>query len=155
VQRQIIHPLSRDDFDAIYARVPRLTVEVLLELPDGLVLARRDIEPCVGQWHIPGGTVHFGESMVAAVRRVAAIELGIEVTPGELVGYIEYPQMRANGYPGWPVGMAFTATRVSGDLRGSDMGAEVACFRPEPASVPDDIIAEQGIFLRQWFARHD
>ena len=61
----------------------------------------------------------------------------------------KYPQMRANGYPGWPVGMAFTATRVGGELRGSDMGAEVACFR----TPPDDIIAEQGTFLRQWFAR--
>jgi ADP-ribose pyrophosphatase YjhB (NUDIX family) len=152
VRRQVTHPLSRDEFDAIYARVPRLTVEVLLELPDGLVLTRRDIEPCKGQWHVPGGTVHFGESLPAAVRRVAAVELGVEVTVGALVGYIEYPRMHADGYPGWPIGMAFTVTRVSGDLSGSDMGTEVACFRPEPASVPDDIIAEQGEFLRHWFA---
>jgi ADP-ribose pyrophosphatase YjhB (NUDIX family) len=144
-----VHPLPKADFDAIYARVPRLTVEVLLELEGGLVLARRDIEPCIGQWHIPGGTVHFGESLPAAVRRVALVEVGVEVTPGALVGYIEYPRMHADGYPGWPVGMAFTATRVSGDLSGSDMGAEVACF----TAVPDDIIAEQGEFLRAWFAR--
>lgn len=148
VRRQITHPLPKPEFDAIYARVPRLTVEVLVELPEGLVLARRDIEPCVGSWHIPGGTVHFGESPVAAVRRVAAVELGLEVTPGALVGYIEYPKMHAAGYPGWPVGMAFTATRVSGDLCGSEMGAEVACFR----TVPEDIITEQGEFLRGWFA---
>jgi ADP-ribose pyrophosphatase YjhB (NUDIX family) len=148
-------PLPKADFDAIYARVPRLTVEVLLEMDAGLVLVRRDIEPCIGQWHIPGGTVYFGESPRDTVRRVAAVELGLEVTPGELVGYIEYPKMHADGYPGWPIGMAFTATRVSGELSGSDMGAEVACFRPEPASVPDDIIAEQGEFLRQWFARRN
>lgn len=140
------HPLSRQEFDAIYSRVPRLTVEVLLELPAGLVLVRRDIEPCLGQWHIPGGTVRFGESLAAAVRRVAAAELGVEVTPGALVGYIEYPAMHADGYPGWPVGIAFTATRVGGELSGSEMGAEVACFR----TVPDDIIAEQGEFLRGW-----
>jgi ADP-ribose pyrophosphatase YjhB (NUDIX family) len=147
--RDNVHPLSKADFDAIYARVPRLTVEVLVELPDGLVLARRDIEPCIGQWHIPGGTVHFGESVVAAVRRVAAVELGLEVTPGVLVGYIEYPTMNADGYPGWPVGMAFTATHISGELSGSEMGADVGCFR----SVPHDIIAEQGEFLRDWLAR--
>jgi ADP-ribose pyrophosphatase YjhB (NUDIX family) len=151
--RHKVHPLPKADFDAIYARVPRLTVEVLVELADGLVLVRRDIEPCLGQWHIPGGTVFFGESPLEAVRRVALVELGLEVTPGALVGYIEYPTMHADGYPGWPVGMAFTAVRVGGDLTGSDMGAEVACFRPEPASVPDDIIAEQGEFLRDWFAR--
>jgi ADP-ribose pyrophosphatase YjhB (NUDIX family) len=149
VRRQVTHPLPSDEFDAIYARVPRLTVEVLLELPDGLVLARRDIEPCVGQWHLPGGTVRFGESLPTAVRRVAATELGVEVTVDALVGYIEYPTMHANGYAGWPVGMAFTATRVSGEPSGGEMGAEVACFR----TVPDDIIAEQGEFLRHWFAR--
>jgi ADP-ribose pyrophosphatase YjhB (NUDIX family) len=142
------HPLSKADFDSIYARVPRLTVEVLVELADGLVLARRDIEPCIGQWHIPGGTVHFGESLRDAVRRVAAVELGLEVTPGALVGYIGYPKMHADGYQGWPIGMAFTATRVGGELTGSDMGAEVACFR----TVPRDIIADQGEFLRDWFA---
>jgi ADP-ribose pyrophosphatase YjhB (NUDIX family) len=147
--RQVTHPLSRAEFDAIYGRVPRLTVEVLLELDEGLVLARRDIEPCVGQWHIPGGTVFFGESLAGAVQRVALAELGIEVTVGELVGYIEYPKMHADGYPGWPIGMAFTATRVSGDPTGSEMGSEIACFR----EVPADIITEQGEFLRDWFAR--
>lgn len=149
--RHKVHPLPKADFDAIYARVPRLTVEVLLELEGGLVLVRRDIEPCIGQWHIPGGTVHFGESLPAAVRRVALVELGVEVTPGALVGYIEYPRMHADGYPGWPVGIAFTATRVSGELSGSDMGAEVACFD----AVPDDIIAEQGEFLRHWLKQRD
>ncbi len=149
--RQTAHPLSDEEFNSIYGRVPRLTVEVLLELTDGLVLVRRDIEPCKGQWHVPGGTVRFGESLVEAVRRVALAELGLVVTVGALVGYIEYPKMHADGYPGWPVGMAFTATYVSGELSGSDMGAEVACFR----SVPDDIIAEQGEFLREWFSgRH-
>lgn len=147
--REITHPLPEEEFNSIYRRVPRLTVEVLLELPAGLVLVRRDIEPCKGQWHVPGGTVRFGESLVAAVRRVAAAELGVEVTPGALVGHIEYPKMHADGYPGWPVGMAFTATLVGGDLSGSDMGAEIACFR----TVPDDIIHEQGEFLRDWFRR--
>lgn len=149
--RETAHPLTKEEFDSIYERVPRLTVEVLVELAEGLVLVRRDIEPCKGQWHVPGGTVRHGEPLVEAVRRVALAELGLEVTVGALVGYIEYPKMRADGYPGWPVGIAFTATRVSGDLSGSDMGAEIACFR----AVPDDIIAEQGEFLRGWFAaRH-
>ncbi len=141
-------PLPKAEFDAIYTRVPRLTVEVLISLPDGLVLTRRDIEPCIGLWHVPGGTVRFGEPLHDAVRRVAADETGLEVEADALAGYIEYPKMHADGYPGWPVGMAFTTRVTGGSLAGSSQGAEIACHR----TVPGDIIEEQGEFLRSWLA---
>ncbi len=138
-------PLSREEFDAVYGRVPRLNVEVVLRTPDGVVLTLRDIEPCKGQWHLPGGTVRFGETLVAAVRRVARAELGVEVEVGELLGYIEYPLMHANGYRGWPVGFAFQATHRSGELTGSAAGEQVGCF----AEPPENTITEQAEFLRK------
>jgi ADP-ribose pyrophosphatase YjhB (NUDIX family) len=143
------HPLTREEFDAIYARVPRLTVEVVLATPGGMVLTRRSIEPCRGQWHLPGGTVWFGESLPAAVRRVARQELGIEVTVGALLGYIEYPDMHRNGYPGWPVGIAFQAAVAAGVPIAGDQSDEVGTFR----SVPPDTIREQAVFLRRWLSR--
>ena len=139
------NPLSKDEFDSIYSRVPRLTVEVILRLPAGLVLVKRDIEPCKGQWHLPGGTVRFGESLPDAVRRVAAYEIGVDVEVERLVGYIEYPKMHADGYAGWPVGIAFATRLVGGTLAGSDQGAEVACFR----TLPDNMLAEQAIFCSE------
>ena len=139
------HFLPKATFDSIYGTVPRLTVEVIVRLDGGVVLTKRAIEPCLGQWHLPGGTVRFGESLEQAVRRVAYDELGIGVEPGKLLGYIEYPQMLADGYRGWPVGIAFEAVRVSGQLRGSDQGEEVASF----TELPDNVIAEQAAFLRR------
>jgi ADP-ribose pyrophosphatase YjhB (NUDIX family) len=103
------HPLPKDEFDRIFSRVPRLTVEVLITDEDrGVLLALRDVDPCRGTWNIAGGTVRFGERLVDAVSRVADDELGIPVRVGALVGYIEYPSHYENGLDS-PVGLVFRA----------------------------------------------
>ena len=120
--------LPEEEFHAIYSRVPRLCVEVVIvHAQRGVLLSLRDIPPNVGAWHIPGGTVLFGESLEAAVQRVARDELGLVVGVGELLGYIEYPSHHRNGLDS-PVGLA---------------------FRAEPAPpVPDDARLPEGI---EWF----
>jgi len=108
-------PLPKKEFDAIFSRVPRLTVEVVISSPErGVLLALRDIEPCKGMWHLPGGTVRFGEPLVEAVTRVARDELGLSVEVGEMLGYIEYPSHYENGLD-CPVGVAFAARIVDGE----------------------------------------
>jgi len=143
ILEQTKHPLSQAEFDAVFGRVPRLTVEVIIQTDDGLVLTQRSIEPCIGSWHIPGGTVRFGESLTQAVRRVARDELGVEVKVGRQLGYIEYPDLSKVGYRGWPVGIAFSATIRSGELTGSEQGEIIRCFR----QLPDDIFPNQRAFL--------
>ena len=102
-------PLPKNEFDRIFSKVPRLTVEVLVTSEErGVLLALRDVDPCRGMWNLPGGTVRFGERLVDAVRRVAADELGVSVRVGALVGYIEYPSHYENGLDS-PVGLAFQA----------------------------------------------
>lgn len=138
------YPFSAEEFHDIYRRVPRLTVEVLCLTDSGFVLTRRSIEPCLGQWHLPGGTVHFGEHLRDAVARVAQDELGVHVDVGEQVGYIEYPHMLSSGYQGWPVGIVFEVTVAGGELIGGDQSDRVGCFR----SVPPGTLHEQAEFLR-------
>ncbi len=107
-------PLSKVEFDRIFSKVPRLTVEVLITSGDrGVLLALRDVDPCRGMWNLPGGTVRFGEPLVDAVSRVAADELGISVRVGPLVGYIEYPSHYENGLDS-PVGLVFRAQPFDG-----------------------------------------
>ena len=102
-------PLPKEEFEWIFSRVPRLTVEVVISPPErGVLLSLRDIEPCRGLWHLPGGTVRFAEPLVDAVKRVAKSELGVAVTVGPLLGYIEYPSHYTNGLDS-PVGLAFPA----------------------------------------------
>jgi ADP-ribose pyrophosphatase YjhB (NUDIX family) len=137
--------LSPKEFEAIYRKVPRITAEVIVQTPRGIVLTLRDIDPYKGQWHIPGGTVLFGETLERAVRRVAKEELGIAVTIKKILGYIEYPSARRNGGYGWTIGIAFLTKLHAGKLRGSAQGKSVRVFR----ALPDNLIVEQETFLQK------
>lgn len=135
--------LPEDEFHAIYRRVPRLCVEVVVVAPGrGVLLALRDIPPNVGAWHIPGGTVLFAEPVVEAVRRVARAEIGLDVAVGELLGYIEYPSHYTNGLDS-PVGLAFRAEPVGG-VPGSDRLPDGCAWFTR---LPEGLYAEQRAFL--------
>jgi ADP-ribose pyrophosphatase YjhB (NUDIX family) len=136
--------LPKAEFDSIYARVPRLTVELVIAGERGVLLALREIEPCIGLWHLPGGTVLFGERVADAVRRVAAHELGIEVTVGELLGYIEYPSHYENGLDS-PVGLAFAAAPLLPLSDRPELRSECRWFPQAPEQIHD----EQRAFLTE------
>ena len=135
-------PLTEQEFREIYARVPRLTVEVVVQGPRGILLTKRTQGPCSGLWHIPGGTVRFGEPLVTAVRRVASTELGLEIEAGPLLGYIEYPSHYLNGLDS-PIGIAFLC-HVDGDLRADGRSGRGWFTAP-----PDPMHAEQVDFLTE------
>ena len=49
--------ISTKLFYKIYSLVPRLCVDIIVKDKRGVVLSKRDIPPCKGMWHIPGGTI--------------------------------------------------------------------------------------------------
>lgn len=136
------HQLSADEFRSIYSKVPRLTVEIVLRSDDGVLLTLRDIEPCKGLWHLPGGTVRFGEKLTEAVRRIARRELGIEVGATRLLGYIEYPSHYENGLDS-PVGIAFEITGYAGRVQVNGEASRFGWF----ADLPTEMHREQTEFL--------
>ena len=138
------HPLSETEFWEIYHRVPRLTVEVVLTREQGVLLTRRAIEPCRGMWHLPGGTVRFGERLADAVNRVARRELAIEVLESRMLGYVEYPSHYEKGLDS-PVGIVFLVTRHAGALAVSAEADAHGWFRRLPAAMH----AEQVRFLEE------
>ena len=130
--------LPEEEFHAIYSRVPRLCVEVVIvNAQRGVLLSLRDIPPNVGAWHIPGGTVLFGESLEAAVQRVARDELGLNVGVGELLGYIEYPSHYNNGLDS-PVGLAFRALLEGGPPAEDKLPAGCRWFTVLPSVMHDE-----------------
>ena len=138
-------PLSEQEFRETYAKVPRLTVEVVVRGPQGVLLTQRSVGPCAGLWHIPGGTVRFAEPLVAAVRRVASAELAMEVEVGPLLGYIEYPSHYRNGLDS-PVGMAFLC-HVADDSASAAGAAEARPGRGWFTAPPGPMHEEQVEFL--------
>jgi len=136
-------PLSAEEFERIFSRVPRLTVELVIVAGDrGVLLALRDFGPCKGLWHLPGGTVRFGEPVIDAVSRVARDELGLSVRAGEMLGYIEYPSHYANGLD-CPVGLAFQTEAIGHLPHERDLRPDCAWF----AVLPNDMHDEQRSFL--------
>lgn len=142
-------PLTEEEFGTIYAKVPRLTVEVLLAGDQGVYLTERAIEPCKGAWHLPGGTVFFGESLLETVERIAKRELGIEVKAAKQVGYIEYPSHykkladHENAFD-HPVGIVFEVTDYSGTVGLNNEATSAGWF----TKLPDKTHADQDDFLR-------
>ena len=145
--RPLRGPLPQEEFDRIFSRVPRLTVEVVITSTAlEVLLALRDSGPCKGLWHLPGGTVRFGEPVTEAVKRVALDELGLTVSVGELLGYIESPSHYDNGLDS-PVGLAFRAGMLTGEVDDPlELRSQIAWF----GTLPENMHDEQ----REFLARH-
>lgn len=52
----------------------------------GLLLAQRAVEPCVGEWTLPGGFVELGETTEEAIVREMREETTLEISDLHLVG---------------------------------------------------------------------
>jgi ADP-ribose pyrophosphatase YjhB (NUDIX family) len=137
------NPLTQEEFDSIYSKVPRLTVELIVKNSEGeIYLTKRAIEPCKGQWHLPGGTVRFGEPMTVAVKRIALRELGVSVKKSNNVGYIEYPSHYNSGLDS-PVGIVFEVLLYTGELVINNESAESGWY----PRIPANMHADQDVFL--------
>jgi ADP-ribose pyrophosphatase YjhB (NUDIX family) len=134
-------PLAHDEYWDIYRKVPRLTVELVLRDRRGVLLTRRDSDPCKGIWHIPGGTVRFAEPLEEAVARIGRDKLGVDVASSAQCGVIEYPSHYLKGLD-CPVGVAFDV-RWEGEPRPVSGASECGWFVWPPAGMHD----EQADFL--------
>jgi len=137
--------LPENVYKEIYSKVPRLTVEIVVETEKGYVYTLRNIPPWKGYWHIPGGTVYYKESLKQAVKRIAKKELGIEVTIKEFLGYIEYDDTSKFGGFDHPVGLAFLVKPNKGTLKTDFQSKQVKTFK----YFPKKLIIDQRRFLKR------
>lgn len=78
------------DFATSLSVAPQVCVDLVVRHEGGILLVRRTTEPAAGEWFWPGGRVHKGERLAAAVRRVARGELGLSVTIDRQLGAAEH-----------------------------------------------------------------
>ena len=124
-------PLPQAEYEFIYSKVPRLTVEVALTAPQGILLGQRTEGPCQGLWSLPGGTIRYGESVHEALHRVALDEIGVSIEIHQLLGWIEYPSHFEQGID-WPIGLAFHCGLAQGERRTPNPAHHYFQVLPEP-----------------------
>lgn len=73
-------------FDEIVRCLPIVSVEALIVVDGALLFLKRNNEPVKGEWWFPGGRVHLGESLEAALRREVKEETGLELSGYRLIG---------------------------------------------------------------------
>ncbi|MBE7437372.1 MAG: NUDIX hydrolase [Spirochaetales bacterium] len=96
-------------------RTPPLTVDIIIEIEDSIVIIERRNEP-VGL-AFPGGFVDYGESCETAARREALEETGLEITLGGLLGVYSDPARDPRGHT---VSIVYTAHAKGSPQAGDD-----------------------------------
>lgn len=140
------YPLTYEEFTSIYSRVPRLTVEVLINTPQGILLTLRSLASWNNLWHLPGGTVYYGETVEEAVIRIASEEIGISVTPTKLVGYLHYPSEEKERGFGWSIGLVFACDSASQIVSLGEQASRYQFFK----TLPENMVVEQKVFLQTY-----
>ena len=79
-----------DVWRQIVEHSPLVSVDLVVEHGNGVLLGKRKNEPAKGEWFIPGGVVRKGESLQEAVQRVAREEIGCGVSIRTRLGVYEH-----------------------------------------------------------------
>jgi len=131
-----------EEWETVVRNVPIVSVDLVVDCPDGIMLGKRTNEPAKGQWFIPGGRIQKGESRVQAVHRVAEQELGVGVNIVESLGAFEHvydtsdlnevdtKHYLANGY---------VVEIVSGEPLPNEQHDDLRVFKSAPESLHEHI----------------
>ena len=124
-------------------QTPSATVDVIIEIENGIVLVRRR-HPPVG-WALPGGFVDRGESLAAAARREAKEETGLDVELTELLGVYSDPARDPRGF--FTISTVFIA-RASGTPTGGDDAVEARTVSLE--MLPTDLVFDHPTIINDY-----
>ncbi len=134
-------PLTFAEFKAIYSKVPRLCVDLVITSPEGVLLTLRDIDPWRNQWHLPGGTVLLGETMEDAIKRVGLEELGLEVEKDKVLGVVEFFNSEIGH--NHSVSVTYLVKILNGELQINNEALAAKYFK----ELPENTIIEHKKFL--------
>ena len=111
---------------------PIVGVGVVVWRGDSFLLVRRGKEPNKGQWSIPGGAQHLGETVYAAAEREVLEETGLQVTVHGLVDVVDGIRRDSEGRVNYHYTLVDVfADSPSGEARAADDAEAVGWFTLE------------------------
>ena len=122
------------DCQFIFYLDPKLVACSIVEMREGILLVKRDIEPQKGKWVIPGGYVDRGEQVDKAAIRETKEECGIDIAIERLLGIYSYPGKVQ-------VVVVYVAQPLNGPPRAGQETSEIWICPPE--RIPWDELAFQ------------
>ncbi len=136
--------LTDEEYDFIFDRIPRLSIDLVITSKDGVLLSLRDIEPYKGLWHLPGGMVYKDEAVDEAAQRIAKKETGLDIEIGDFLGYIEYIHAIQDGHDRHTVSIVLDARAMSEDLKTDRQATQIRFY----ITLPEHILPLHREFLR-------
>lgn len=127
--------LTKEEYDFIYDRVPRLCVDLVIKNEKGILLTWRKIDPQKNTWHLPGGRVRFSESLDKAAKRIAKQETGITIAIDDFLGVMEFTREVQDGKIRHSVSIALLVHPITGKLKESWQSSEAQFFLSAPEAI--------------------
>ncbi len=124
-------------------RNPVPTVDVIIELPGGIVLIKRRFPP--PGWALPGGFVEYGETVESAAVREAQEETGLRVTLTRLFGVYSDPTRDPRRHT---IAVVFIGSASGTPVAGDDAGE--VCLATE-ATLPAPLAFDHARILQDYF----
>lgn len=129
----------------IKPRNPYLTVDIIFEIDNGILLIERKNEP--HGWALPGGFVEYGESVEEAAKREAKEETNLEAANLHLFGVYSDPRRDPRFHT---VSIVFLATaRGEGNVVAGDDAINAKVFTEE--NLPENIVFDHKKIIKDYF----
>lgn len=128
--------------EPIYENPTPATCLVVLDQNRQLLLAKRSVEPKIGEWCLPGGFMELDESPEEAALRELQEETGLHGKIDKLLGVTTAP----NRLYGTVLMVGYLVTDYSGELTPGDDVAEAYYF--DPNRLPEIAFRSHDHFIR-------
>lgn len=126
-------------------RTPRLTVDIIIRVTDGIILIKRKNPP--PGWAIPGGFVDYGETLEEAALRETKEETSLDLENLHQFHAYSDPSRDPRGHT---VSVVFTADGT-GTPRAASDAEEIGVFTQD--SLPEDIAFDHRKILEDYFRK--
>lgn len=120
---------ERNAMKRSYPSQPIVGVGVVVWYHDQMLLIKRGKAPRAGQWSLPGGAQHLGETLADAARRELREEAGLDIEPGEIIATLDLIDRDDDGRVRYHYTLVdFTAEALSPDVQPGDDATDARWF---------------------------